>query len=630
MEATKRHLRFSALVNSKRKHTVENLQRLKGELKRHKERAVKEQIELLENIAKEDSARPLSISKAEKAAIIILDGEKKLYDEKEIQEAKDYLRKNPENLDEPKFISDADVLKVSMLAGGLSAPKEKEVKKQEKEEKQLEKKPAKELKAMEDKELLKYAKKYMKKSTAVTQDNLAKEYPELVAVLSNRKILEKVVFTKEQVAEIRKQLKITKEEGIPNRTALALIRAPLHTKALRAGILDEFYPEMERSKAGERQKYIEDNFGTEEKLMKIVEEHDVRTVRDFLCKVEYGANAYASNKQVRAILRKVLDARAAKPAAEKPEDPEKDTEKSAEMPAELAQADKAIENTDKAAEAQSIENFADRIKSFYNDEDALQSIVREFGVNSEQDFVTNVPFGKMIFEHSDFDRKLLNLILDYNQASQSVLVTSTSRDYVADMLAKLGCPKERIEEGVNSIVGERRFDMANKAVREKLRTKAIAFVADVSSQKKTSVEPAHKAGDLMEKGFFIPADELQKIADNTKLSLDDVKIHILSIIAGLKLGSQISAVGNGSSGAGLSESIVVKNIRLRLGRVDAPKSKVKPRNILKYLYKAGVFARKKDSGIYFLESDSEKVDPVWRNIVDNLMEQNRERRNSQY
>ncbi len=235
--SNKLHKGISEQNKSTRAYCLQQAKKLKREMRS----LMKRRMALLEDIAKEQGKRPLTISEGEKAAIIIL--EKDLYEEKEVQKAVDYLKSNPDSLGNLKTLSESDVFRIGMI---------------------------------------------VKSSPGTTPKETDKIKAELLEA----------------------------KKTVPHRTALALTMKPLYYRAKKAGVLDEIFPKRERRKMGEL-KEIAETFNDREKLRKIVEERGIKTVADFIRKLDYGADVYQHSKEVRKLLSSVL--KEVKSASEKKE-----------------------------------------------------------------------------------------------------------------------------------------------------------------------------------------------------------------------------------------------------------------------------------------------------------------------
>ncbi len=236
--SNKLHKCIAEQNKSTRAYCLQQAKKLKKKMEKEICSLMKKRAVLLEDAVKMEAARPLTISEAEKSAIIVL--EKDLYDEKEVQKAVDYLRSNPDSLEKLGALSDSDVFKIGMIVKSSSgtaseAPKDKKTDEKEK--------------------------------------------------------------IRAELLEARKT--------VPHRTALALTMKTLYSRAKKAGILDEVFPKRERRKMGELHK-IAEMLNDREKLRKVVKERGIRTVVDFMCRLEDGADVYQHSKEIRKLLSSVL------------------------------------------------------------------------------------------------------------------------------------------------------------------------------------------------------------------------------------------------------------------------------------------------------------------------------------
>ena len=389
-EARKKARGLIEQSKSERTYSLEKARRTLHDAKVKTRALMKKRLTLLEGIADEQKKRPMTISEAEKAAIIIL--EKDLYKEKEVQKALEYLDSHLDELDEANLDS-ADALKVGMILGKGAAAIITD--QEEKPPVELSKTKTGKIRwrLLRDENLVKYADWFVKTNNIDTSTGLKDENSSLWAVLQDRRLLSNVTYAapvqekkegepakeekkkpekipEEEKEKIREKLREA-AEYFKNRSALAIYKRTLFHKAVKAGVIDEFYPLKERGKMGDFKKKVLEIYMDEEKLIQMCRDNKVATMKDFICRLEDGSQAYAHKRFDKKLLIKVLD----KINSEKTEEAELHAESRIEESADPKPAEPEAPVETEQVETQQVEKTTVK--------DRVEKMLRDFGYSDD-------------------------------------------------------------------------------------------------------------------------------------------------------------------------------------------------------------------------------------------------------
>lgn len=394
--------RAMQLKYKKLRTQVENLNQSMRDL-------VRERVVQLEELAKsEKEVAPLS--KTAIAALIVK--EKEHYGEKAVRDAENYLKPHISELETMNSddalkigITGLDILRISMAARDSPA-----------EAPQMKKKT-----------------KETKPKTKVPQKKKEKEE-----------------VTEDEKDKIRADMQKAREEGFTNRTQLAMLRRSLFNRAKKAGVIDEVFPQKEKTVG--LIKLIRELSTNEKKLREIVLAYNVRAAKDFMLKVPDGAQIYSHAKFNRKLLQSVLKSLAkerpeerempgksktepaASPRVSREEKKESEAERKEnirkelleakesgiESRAELTQRRRSLYNRAKDAgvldevfpKKKRVQGTGQLIDDVYNNRKELTKICRENDIRTPEDFIRKLELGSKIYYNSKFNTKLLRSVLE--------------------------------------------------------------------------------------------------------------------------------------------------------------------------------------------------------------------------